>query len=188
MRFRAGRRAFVGACSALVVAFAMGLPWGFAGAESESTDAGGELKGRLRGTDGEFVRVVFRYHRSQVGHGRIRVRLGSEGERFVGDYALIDPRANVATMRRFFVGWTAREFDDLSVGPLGSPWVRETYTFDVFRERLRGEVVATLIGDAGGRMRCRFELEAPKVGLAGGARGACQTESGDVIELTPPPT
>lgn len=153
------------------------------GSRDHNPEPGGELEGRLRRSDGKAETVVMRFHRAQLGQGRIRMRLGPEGERYVGEYIRIDPRTKVATVRRFYVGWAATQFDDLSTGPLGRSWVRETYSVEIFRDRLKDEVVATLSGDQGGRMRCRFELDSPSAGLAGGASGACQTDQGEVVEF-----
>ena len=44
-----------------------------------------------------------------------------------------------------------------------------------------GKVIATLFGDKGGTMRCRFHLSQPAAGMEGGGVGECQTKAGDKI-------
>ena len=41
-----------------------------------------------------------------------------------------------------------------------------------------------LLGNQGGRMRCRFRLSEPEEGLQGGGLGSCQTGSGERIDAT----
>ena len=88
-----------------------------------------------------------------------------------------------AKIRRFYVSWTSTVYDDFENGPSGRPWRRTQTTVTTFRERHRGAVIANLIGDRGNRMRCRFELEDPKAGLPGGARGVCQVSTGQQIKI-----
>ena len=144
---------------------------------------GGELVGQWRQDGLDFAPVTFSIRRERAGEGRISTRLGAEGERFVGEYLRLTGKNAVAEVRRFYIGWTSNAFDDLRTGPTGLSWVRDEYSFELFRERNRGAVVATLIGDRGGRMRCRFELIDDAAGLPGGANGSCQLGDGDRIRF-----
>jgi hypothetical protein len=46
------------------------------------------------------------------------------------------------------------------------------------------KAVATLKGDRGSTMLCRFTLDAPEAGLRGGGSGSCQTSRGAKISAT----
>jgi hypothetical protein len=46
-----------------------------------------------------------------------------------------------------------------------------------------GRVVATLFGDKGNTMRCRFQLTNPEAGLSSGGVGECQVSSGGTIDV-----
>jgi hypothetical protein len=46
-----------------------------------------------------------------------------------------------------------------------------------------GKVVATLFGDQGDSMRCRFQLTDPQAGLSGGGVGQCQVSNGWEINV-----
>ncbi len=144
---------------------------------------GGDLKGRWIQADGARPAVTFSYHREVVGEGRISTQLGADGERFVGQYLRITGKHPVAKVRRFYLAWNAEAFDDYRVGPSGATWVRTEMTFDLFRERYKDTVVATLIGNRGSKMRCRFSLEDHDVGLPGGATGSCQVSTGDELRI-----
>ncbi|MEA3003178.1 MAG: hypothetical protein QOH81_1966 [Sphingomonadales bacterium] len=50
-----------------------------------------------------------------------------------------------------------------------------------------GRVPANLEGP-GGRMRCRFTLMRPSVGMAGGGQRRCQLPNGTIIDADFPPS
>ena len=43
----------------------------------------------------------------------------------------------------------------------------------------QGEILANLISEDGERLRCRFRLEHPSIGMAGGGSGDCEATGGE---------
>ena len=50
-----------------------------------------------------------------------------------------------------------------------------------FTREYSGKVVATLQDPGGQRMRCRFHMDVPAAGMAGGGQGECQLAGGKVV-------
>lgn len=44
-----------------------------------------------------------------------------------------------------------------------------------------GEILANLIAEDGDRLRCRFRLEQPSIGMSGGGSGDCESTAGERI-------
>lgn len=65
-------------------------------------------------------------------------------------------------------------------GPYGSPWGYGG-SYSTFVRNYSGKVIATLFGDKGGTMRCRFHLSSPSSGMEGGGVGECEIKGGDKI-------
>ena len=53
-----------------------------------------------------------------------------------------------------------------------------------FLRNYQNKAVATLKGDRGTRMLCRFNLDAGGAGMGGGGNGECQTSRGAKITAT----
>lgn len=109
-------------------------------------------------------------------HGRLMVTL-PDGETFVGAYQLLDePDAmTTALWRPWREGWPE--------WPL--PWEGAALPTEVavndrhaLVQRYVGLVIASLESRDGERMRCRFGLLQPTIGLAGGLDGDCRTTRG----------
>ncbi|MEO2167476.1 MAG: hypothetical protein ABGY42_05030 [bacterium] len=66
-------------------------------------------------------------------------------------------------------------------GPYGSPW-GSGGSYSTFVRNYSGKVIATLFGDKGNTMRCRFHLSQPASGMEGGGVGECEIKGGDKIE------
>lgn len=113
-------------------------------------------------------------------NGMMTVTMPS-GEVFRGRYAQISSTSGSDTLGTAWGGWGVWEPYWKDWGPHGSPWVSGD-DFATFVQNYSGKVVATLFGDRGGTMRCRFQLADPGEGLAGGAVGQCQTSSGHDLE------
>ncbi|MFP6663434.1 MAG: hypothetical protein VCC00_04460 [Deltaproteobacteria bacterium] len=65
-------------------------------------------------------------------------------------------------------------------GPYGSPWGGGG-SYSTFVTNYSGKVIATLFGDKGNTMRCRFHLSQPASGMEGGGVGECEVKGGDKI-------
>lgn len=118
---------------------------GWVGVASSAPErVGGEIRGRWRVSPDQHVPITLRYSREpresreQVAQGRMRLRMGEDGEQFVGEYIRVSPNHAVASLRRFYLGWSGTSFDAVRTGPLGSPWTREEWSYEVFAKRLEG--------------------------------------------------
>jgi hypothetical protein len=58
--------------------------------------------------------------------------------------------------------------------------------FDATTTNHSGKVAANLEGPGSQRMRCRFDLNEPLSGMAGGGRGKCQVAGGATVDATFP--
>jgi len=147
---------------------------------------GGVMAGRWSPVDREPETVAVSFNSERKGQGLIHITLGRDGERFKGSYLRIDESAPKALLSRIHGAWTSRSFDRFETGPYGNERLSKEITIPAFRRRYSGEVVASLAGDRGGAMRCRFSLERPDLGLPGGATGRCQVTDGSTIEIGRP--
>ncbi|WAS89886.1 hypothetical protein [Nannocystis punicea] len=110
--------------------------------------------------------------------GRIKTKL-PDGESFTGKYHEISRTATVDEYGDFYNAWYA----DPWMGPSwywGGSWPYYD-TVEEFITNNTGKVVATLQGDRGTKMRCRFTLDDPDRGIKGGGTGECQLSNGERI-------
>jgi hypothetical protein len=97
------------------------------------------------------------------------------GEAFAGKYVQITSTTTANTVPPAFWGpWWG------DWGPFGYPWY-DGADYPTFVRNYSGKVVATLFGDRGDTMRCRFNLSGPEEGMHGGGVGECQVSSGGQI-------
>jgi hypothetical protein len=144
---------------------------------------GGVMAGRWFPVDHDSETVTVSFNSERKGQGLIHITLGRDGERFKGSYLRIDEDAPQKDLSRIHSTWTSRSFDHFEAGPYGDEWLSSEIRIPAFRRRYSGEVVASLTGDRGGAIRCRFSLERPDLGLPGGATGRCQVTDGSTIEI-----
>ncbi len=139
----------------------------------------GLMSGRLF-VPGQLVApVVFRFESDRSGKGgTLSVRLPS-GEAFSGRYGQITPTTPDNSLAPFFTGWAPGWSD---WGPFGEPWLVGA-DVTTFVRNYSGKVVATLVGDKGGAMRCRFRLSDPEAGMDSRGVGECQVSSGGRIDV-----
>ena len=99
-----------------------------------------------------------------------------DGERFSGTYQVVTPGFSRATLGPDWNGEatdeTQGDIDDSFWGAARDP---------AFVERYQNKAVATLRGDRGSTMLCRFHLDAGGAGMGGGGKGECQTSRGAKI-------
>ena len=103
------------------------------------------------------------------------------GENFKGHYSQISSASGSDTLGTAWGGWGVWEPYWGDWGPHGSPWVSGN-DFATFVQNYNGKVVATLFGDRGDTMRCRFQLTDREEGIGGGGVGQCQTSNGDTLD------
>jgi hypothetical protein len=119
------------------------------------------------------------------GGGTMSVHL-PEGETYTGKYLQITSATSANTlggggyMGGWGGGWGGAGGYWNDWGPYGSPWGYGN-DYSTFVKNYSGKVIATLFGDKGGTMRCRFHLSQPAAGMEGGGVGECQTKAGDKI-------
>ena len=103
-----------------------------------------------------------------------------DGERFSGTYQVVKPGM---TRTSLDPAWTGDAPGDDQGKIDDSMWGagRDTMTFVRTYEN---KAVATLKGDRGTRMLCRFDLDAGGAGMGGGGTGECQTSKGAKITTT----
>ena len=147
---------------------------------------GGVMVGRWSPVDHESETITVSFNSERKGQGLIHITLGRDGERFKGSYLRIDENAPQNLLSRIHSAWTSRSFDRFEAGPYGDERLSREIRVPAFRRRYSGEVVASLAGDRGGAIRCRFSLERPDLGLPGGATGRCQVTDGSTIEIGRP--
>jgi hypothetical protein len=125
----------------------------------------------------ERVTMTYRTDRFDTG-GTLSVTLPS-GEHFSGRYVQVTSSSTVDTVGPTWASWGPMWTD---WGPFGQTWVTGPSDVFSFRTNYSGKVVATLFGDRGGVMRCRFNLVNPPSGMPDGGTGECQLSTGGKID------
>jgi hypothetical protein len=123
-------------------------------------------------------------------HGRMHSTLGPGGERFEGRYVRVTERTPLTVVEPILTGW-GPIWEGYAVGSLRDPWwwgsdiaapgAYGAAYYSGFLESYTGKVVATLTGNRGHTMRCRFTLAHAEQGLLGGGKGGCQSGVGGSI-------
>jgi hypothetical protein len=97
----------------------------------------------------------------------------ADGRAYSGSYLLITPDARPDQLAPLWEGW------DASRG--WRSWHQQTGSG--FVETYDGLVLANLDAMRGDRMRCRFLLDFPSLGIDGGGAGKCQFFGGKTIDV-----
>ncbi len=140
----------------------------------------GPIAGQLTMPGQPAQRVTFTYTTDRFDEsGQLSVTLPS-GERFAGRFVQVTSTTAVDQMGPIWAGWSAPMWEPW--GPVGETWTGGPADVWTFRQNYSGRVVATLFGDRGGAMRCRFQLVNPPGGLPDGGTGECQLSGGGTIE------
>ena len=95
----------------------------------------------------------------------------ANGIAYLGPYLLITPDARADQLAPLREGWNGK-------GGWQS-WSQEPAKD--FLETYDGMVIANLGTENGGRMRCRFQLDFPSLGMSGGGSGKCQFFGGKTV-------
>jgi hypothetical protein len=136
----------------------------------------GTIDGRVAGPDKPAAAVAFTYTASWGRHGGTLSTTLPSGESFSGQYVQITSTSTVDTSDPFF--WNP---DWADWNPFSTPWF-DGSDVSTFVKKYSGKVVATLFGDKGDSMHCRFRLNDPKLGMPGGGVGQCQVSNGSHID------
>ena len=143
--------------------------------------ASGPIRGRLTSPGTEPTPVTLHYRSERFNqNGFMNVTL-PDGQAFSGRYLEVSSDTDAETLDPFWGDW--------GVGWAGwGPWSDDYGAWVVgadiptFVRNYSGTVIATLLGDRGGRMRCRFRLGEPEEGMSGGGVGECQVSGGGKID------
>ena len=100
-----------------------------------------------------------------------------DGERFTGKYTVVSPGTTRSSLDP---AWTGDEPGENQGQIDDSMWGAGRDHF-AFTKTYENKAVATLKGDRGTTMLCRFNLDAGGAGLRGGGTGECQTSKGAKI-------
>ncbi len=152
------------------------------GAALSGCVASGPIGARVAGPDGGAT-VAMRYRSERFNQNGTMTATMPGGEVFTGRYLEVTSDTDAVTLDPYWgawgVGWGGWGGwgDDYGpyIGGAGVPTFIKNYS---------GKVIAVLLGDRGGRMRCRFHLAEPEEGMSGGGVGECQTDAGAKIDVT----
>lgn len=95
---------------------------------------------------------------------------------YTGPFVQITSQTQRTVVAPIWLGWQD-SWVDWPLGALDGPgddWTRFTRVYS-------GKVVANLQNAGGKRMRCRFQMNSPVLGMAGGGQGQCQLSGGRVV-------
>ena len=111
--------------------------------------------------------------------GRITGTLPS-GEAFSGRFVQVTSTSAMDSIGPTLSSWGSPIWNDW--GPFGETWIGGPADVTTFRTNYTGKVVATLFGDRGTVMRCRFRLVNPSGGMQDGGTGECQLSTGGKLD------
>ncbi len=138
----------------------------------------GSIGGRLSASGQAPVGVTFSFQSDRFGDGGMLSVTLPDGEYFSGRYVQVTSTSTADVIRPITIFWGPRWHH---WGPFGDPWFDEA-DYTSFVTNYSGRVVATLFGNKGNTMRCRFQLTDPQAGLSRGGVGECNVSNGGTID------
>jgi len=142
--------------------------------------ASGAIRGTLTAPGASPAPVTMEYRSGRfTQNGTISTTL-PDGQRFTGRYLEVASDTDAETLDPYWGGW------DVGWGGWG-PWTDDYGPYIVgadvptFVRNYSGKAIATLLGDRGSRMRCRFRLSDPETGMSSGGVGECEVSGGGKI-------
>jgi hypothetical protein len=142
--------------------------------------ASGPVTGRVAVTGQPSAPLTMMWNSGLFGESGKMSAVMPDGERFSGTYKVVKPGLSRTSLEPAWSGDAPGdeqgEIDDSMWGA-----GRDTVAF---LRRYENKAVATLKGDRGTRMLCRFNLDAGGAGMGGGGTGECQTSKGAKITAT----
>jgi len=140
----------------------------------------GMMSARWTPSGGVTQSVPISWESSSSSHGTMHATLGKGGEHFNGKYVRIELGQPKAVVTNIYTDWNSEIWN----GYVWDPVVEgEVLDYDVFVNHYSGKVLATLFGDRGNSMRCRFTLQDPERGLLQGGVGECQVSDGGKLDV-----
>ncbi len=152
------------------------------GATHAACTAGGPIRAQVAGPGGGAA-VTMQYRTERFGENGTLTATLPDGQRYSGRYLQVTSDTDAMSLDPFWGAW--------DIGWAGwGPWEDDEPNWVVgadiptFIRNYSGKVIALLIGDRGGHMRCRFHLADPSRGMEGGGLGQCETNTGTKIDAT----
>lgn len=148
----------------------------------------GIIAARWTPKDAATVPVTMSWKSQSSTHGHMFTTLGPGGEHFHGSYVQVTHQTRVSGIAPIVGGWGTvwagygAGVDPWYWGPAGAAPVYGAAYYSGFQTEYEGKVVATLFGNHGRSMRCRFTLNVPNQGLVGGGVGDCEVSDGSRID------
>ena len=139
--------------------------------------ASGAVSGRVSLAGQQPTPLTMTWNSGLFGESGKMSAVMPDGERFSGKYTVVSPGMTRSSLDP---AWTGDEPGENQGQIDDSMWGagRDTMTFTKSYEN---KAVATLKGDRGTTMLCRFNLLAGGAGMGGGGTGECQTSKGAKI-------
>jgi hypothetical protein len=144
--------------------------------------ASGPISGRLTLPGKPAVPLTMHYRSERFGENGMMTATLPSGETFNGRYLQITSETSGDTLLPFWGGFGV-DWDDEGADSEDEAWIAGA-DMPTFQQNYSGKVIATLLGDRGSRMRCRFRLANPAQGMSSGGVGECQVTGGGKIDAT----
>jgi hypothetical protein len=142
--------------------------------------ASGAVSGRVTLAGQQATPLTMTWNSGLFGGSGKMSAVMPDGERFSGKYTVVSPGMARSSLEPAWTGDAPGEnqgqIDD-SMWGAGRDHFAFTKTFE-------NKAVATLKGDRGTTMLCRFNLDAGGAGMGGGGTGECQTSKGAKISAS----
>jgi hypothetical protein len=142
--------------------------------------ASGPMAGQVTVAGQPRVPLTMSWESGLFGGSGTMTAVMPDGERFSGKYTVVKKdlvRGSIGS------AWTGDDPPEIRGAIDDSMWgaARDSGTFLRTHEN---KAIATLKGNRGTTMLCRFELDASEAGMRGGGAGTCQTSKGAKISAT----
>jgi hypothetical protein len=139
--------------------------------------ASGAVSGRVSLAGQQATPLTMTWNSGLFGESGKMSAVMPDGERFTGKYHVVSPGTTRSSLDP---AWTGDEPGENQGQIDDSMWGAGRDHF-AFTKTFENKAVATLKGDRGTTMLCRFNLDAGGAGMGGGGTGECQTSKGAKI-------
>ena len=139
--------------------------------------ASGAVTGRVTLPGQPVAPLIMTWQSGLFGESGKMSAVMPDGERFTGKYQVVSPGMTRSSLDP---AWTGDEPGD-SQGQIDDSMWGAGRNQVGFIKTHENKAVATLKGDRGTTMLCRFDLDAGGAGMGGGGTGECQTSKGAKI-------
>ena len=140
----------------------------------------GPISGQLVLPGQAAQRVTLTYVTDRFDEGGQITGTMPSGESFSGRFVQVTSTSTMDSVGPMWSSWSSPMWNDW--GPFGETWIGGPVDVTTFRTNYSGKVVATLFGDRGTVMRCRFRLVNPSGGMQDGGTGECQLSTGGKLD------